>query len=218
MQKDSEQPESAGAVSYTRLLGHGIPAMVFDVESIGLHGDGYAVGYVVIQDGNEVESGMFACPASKANGADSDRLWVYENIPQIAPDSPDPLAVRENFWCRWMEWKAKGALLAADCAWPVEARFLAACVDASPDERRFSGPYPLVEISSVMMAVGQDPMKTHARLESEMPVHNPVADARQSARLLLEAIEVTKREWPNDQAQRLPRQATPSAKKGNELP
>lgn len=204
MQKDSEQSESAGAVSSTRLLGHGIPAMVFDVESIGLHGDGYAVGYVVIQDGKEVESGMFACPASKANGADSDRLWVYENIPQIAPDSPDPLAVRENFWCRWMEWKAKGALLAADCAWPVEARFLAACVDASPDERRFSGPYPLVEISSVMMAVGQDPMKTHARRESEMPVHNPVADARQSARLLLEAIEVTKREWPNDGAQRQP--------------
>ena len=131
MQNDSKQTESAGAVSSTRLLGHGIPAMVFDVESIGLHGDGYAVGYVVIQDGNEVESGMFACPASKANGADSDRLWVYENIPQIAPDSPDPLAVRENFWCRWMEWKAKGALLAADCAWPVEARFLAACVDAA---------------------------------------------------------------------------------------
>lgn len=197
IQIDSEQPESAGAVGSDRLLGHGILAMVFDVESIGLHGDGYAVGYVVIQDGKEVESGMFACPASKANGADSDRLWVYENIPQIAPDSPDPLAVRENFWCRWMEWKAKGALLAADCAWPVEARFLAACVDALPDERRFTGPYPLVEISTWMMAAGQDPMKTHTRLESELPQHNPLADARQSARLLMEAIEVTKRECPN---------------------
>ena len=45
-----KQTESAGAVSSARLLGHGIPAMVFDVESIGLHGDGYAVGYVVIQE------------------------------------------------------------------------------------------------------------------------------------------------------------------------
>lgn len=92
--------------------------------------------------------------------------------------------------------KATGELLAADCAWPVEARFLAACVDALPDERRFAGPYPLMEISTWMMAAGQDPMKTHARLESELPQHNPLADARQSARLLMEAIEVTKREWP----------------------
>jgi len=176
--------------------------MVFDVESIGLHGEGYAVGYVVIVDGNEVEADMFACPGGMAEGVDSDRLWVYENIPALKANSPDAFTVREKFWRRWQEWKAKGALLAADCAWPVEARFLAACVDALPDERRFAGPYPLVEISTWMMAAGQDPMKTHVRLESELPQHNPLADARQSARLLMEAIEVTKSEWPNAEAHR----------------
>jgi hypothetical protein len=49
-----------------------------------------------------------------------------------------------------------------------------------------------------MMAAGQDPMKNHERRGDELPKHNPLADARQSARLLLEAIEVTKRERPND--------------------
>ena len=58
--------------------------MVFDVESIGLHGEGYAVGYVVIVDGKEVEADMFACPGSMAEGVDSDRLWVYGNIPAPA--------------------------------------------------------------------------------------------------------------------------------------
>lgn len=42
--------------------------MVFDVESIGLHGEGFAVGYVVLQDCREVECGMFACDPSKAAG------------------------------------------------------------------------------------------------------------------------------------------------------
>ena len=41
--------------------------------------------------------------------------------------------------------------------------------------------------SSVMLIGRARPVKTHARLESELPVHNPVADARQSARWL-EAI------------------------------
>lgn len=196
---ETQSPHPVGSSAW---LGHGIPAMVFDVESIGLHGEGYAVGYVVIVDGNEVEADMFACPGGMAEGVDSDRLWVYENIPALKANSPDAFTVREKFWRRWQEWKAKGALLAADCAWPVEARFLAACVDALPDERRFAGPYPLVEISTWMMAAGQDPMKTHVRLESELPQHNPLADARQSARLLMEAIEVTKSEWPNAEAHR----------------
>lgn len=167
--------------------------MVLDCESIGLHGETYAVGYVVIQDGNELESGMFACPSGMAEGVESDRQWVCQNIPSLGFNSPDAFTVREKFWRRWLEWKAKGALLAADCAWPVEARFLAACVDALPDDRRFSGPYPLVEISTWMMVSGKDPMKDYPRLESELPKHNPLADARQSARLLSEAIEITKR-------------------------
>lgn len=165
------------------------PIMVFDVESIGLHGEGYAVGYVVIQHGEEVESGMFACPSGIAEGVDPDRSWVESNIPELESNSPDPFTVREKFWRRWVEWKSNGALLAADCAWPVESRFLAACVDELPNERRFAGPYPMIEISSVMMMVGKDPMKDYERRATELPKHNPLADARQSARLLMEAIK-----------------------------
>ena len=39
----------------------------FDVESVGLHGTGFAVGYVVLdKNGNEVESGCFCCPLTSA--------------------------------------------------------------------------------------------------------------------------------------------------------
>ncbi len=176
-------------------LGHETPVMVFDVESVGLHGEGFAVGYVIIKDCQEVESGVFACDPSKASRdtgtAGDDRSWVAENV-KSREESPDTFTVREKFWKRWIAAKEKGAVLAAECAWPVEGRFLNECIDTLPDDRRFSGPYPLIEISSIMLAAGMDPMANYPRLNDEQPAHNPLADARQSARLLMSAISQLK--------------------------
>mgnify|MGYP003529634433 CR=1 len=73
-----------------------------------------------------------------------------------------------------------------ECGWPVEASFLSACIrdDAF---RNWDGPYPMREIASIMLAAGMDPMATYEREESEKPAHEPLADARQSARLLATA-------------------------------
>ncbi len=77
--------------------------------------------------------------------------------------------------------------MAAECLWPVEARFIHDCI--TDDAQRLSAaPYPFHEIASVMLASGMDPMATYNRTPSEMPRHNPLADARQSARLLSEAL------------------------------
>ena len=115
------------------------------------------------------------------------------NIPVLETCSPSLIDVRGKFWQRWVEWRAKGGVLAAECAWPVEARFLSACVDDLPDFRREQVPYPLVDISSVLLAGGVDPLETHPRLANELPVHHPLADARQSARLLVAALSNIRR-------------------------
>ncbi len=73
--------------------------------------------------------------------------------------------------------------MAVECGWPVEARFLAACIDEDPD-RASDGPYPLLEISTMMQAAGMDPMATYKRKPEELPAHDPRGDARLSARLL----------------------------------
>ena len=39
-----------------------------------------------------------------------------------------------------------------------------------------------------MLCAGMDPMATYDRLPAELPRHDPLADARQSARLLVEAL------------------------------
>ena len=163
--------------------------MVFDVESVGLHGEGFAVGYVVVSNaGHELAYARIACPPDAARGSHSSRGWIAANCPPIPADVVTPKAVRDSFWAAWQRWKASGAVLVADCAWPVEARFLAACVDDDPAARTWLGPYPLHDVATARLAAGFDPLATVERLPNELPQHDPLADARQSARLWLEAL------------------------------
>lgn len=176
--------------------------MVFDVESVGLHGEGFAVAYVVIDRlGDEKESGFFRCDPRKAIGTPEGLEWVQANVvpyldaglAQTFSDglgSSVPRAVREHFWHHWQRWNSEGAMLAADCLWPVEARFLADCIADDRHGREWQGPFPFIDVASVRLAAGLDPLGTVERLKMEKPAHNPLADARQSARLLMEALSL----------------------------
>lgn len=157
------------------------PYMVFDVESNGLQGEGFAVGWVVVQDAEEVAHGLAVGHMTVNTPKDA---WVVQNVlPALPyPNCVDPHQVRTVFTSAWTEWMDKGAWLAADVPWPVEARFLLQCNLGK------AGPYPLIDIASVRLAVGLDPLGEESRLPLELPQHNPLADARQSARLLIEAL------------------------------
>lgn len=165
--------------------------IVFDVESVGLHGEGFAVGWVVLDaSGQEIDAGLMHCdPRRAAAGTPGDRGWVEENVKIGSPATHvSAYPLREAWWSWYQALKATGPVeLWADCPWPVEARFLAACVDQWRDARNWEGPYPLLDVGVMLRAAGMDPMATYDRTEAESPAHNPLADARQSARLLLEA-------------------------------
>lgn len=163
--------------------------MVFDVESVGLHGEGFAVGFVVVNGyGVEIQSGLAACPPDRARGTNEDRVWIKDNIPAIPENCDVPFQVRAHFWQQWMDWKQKGVILVTDCGWPVEARFLAQCVD-DDRRRKWEGPYPLHDLASILLAAGKNPTATFDRLPNELPAHNPLNDARQSARILIENLK-----------------------------
>jgi hypothetical protein len=173
--------------------------MVFDCESIGLHGETFAVGYVIIDSsGKELERTCWACYPDEAKGSEDGRRWVKENVPLLERNRTHPKYVRGAFWGSWLIWKSRGAVLCADCAWPVEARFLAACVDDNPTTRQLAGPYPLHDLASLRLAAGFDSMATEDRLPHELPVHNPLADALQSARLLIETLSVLRERRRNE--------------------
>lgn len=164
--------------------------MVFDVESIGLHGEGFAVGYVVIDsEGDMLDQGLYACSLAAAVGTEEGYKWVRKNTPELRETHPSPWKVRAAFWRKWTEWRVQGAALVADCAWPVEARFLLQCIADHPVANEGWGPYPLHELASILLAKGYDPTADYGRLnEMELPKHNPLADAMQSARVLQQAM------------------------------
>lgn len=165
--------------------------LVFDVESIGLHGEGFAVaGGVYIPNGSCQEEFSFACDPDTADGNEAGKKWVGENVPILKITHRNPFHVREAFFLFWENAQKKhpGIVMAAECGWPVEARFVASCIDDHPTMRGWMGPYPLHEIASFMLAIGIDPMEPWAREASELPAHNPLSDSRLSARILFKCI------------------------------
>ncbi len=164
---------------------------IFDVESVGLHGEGFAVaGGVYLDNGSPQTEFCFACPIDEAKGNDEGRKWVKENVPPIFETHRTPKTMRDEFWHQWELAKKQypGIVMASECGWPVEARFLCAVIDDDPKNREWSGPYPMHEISSYVAASGFDPMEKVEREFSETPAHNPLADARLSARMLFDAL------------------------------
>jgi len=166
---------------------------VLDVESIGLYGLGFAVGWVVVDEtGATLEEGYLACPHREAvhSASDpSDLEWVETHVCPHLPDSncEDLPELYDSFWVAWLAWKQEGAVLVADCAYPVETNFLRSCV-LNDMSRKWEGPYPVVDVSSVLLAKGFNPTKEFDRKENELPQHNPLCDARQSARILIETL------------------------------
>ncbi len=165
--------------------------MVIDVESVGLHGEGFAYAAVVIDGAGAVlREECVACPPEAAQGDDAARPWVASHVSTAGADAvATPREVRERFWASWRRWSAEGAALAADSLWPVEARFVAACVDDDPS-RCWDGPYPFHEIASLVAASGRP---ADQRRAGETPEHHPLADARQSARILSAAVAAVNR-------------------------
>lgn len=165
---------------------------VYDVEAIGLHGEAFAVAYVVFQGpGLDIlETSCYACKPTVARGIYEDHLWVMDNVPPDLPiNAADPLGVRNLFWAKIQKWRDAGATFWADHAWPVDTGILhaMAAVD-DPHRRRWQGPCPVHDVNTlVRFVLGRSGPgeKIPGRLDpDELPRHDPRKDALYSSRLL----------------------------------
>ena len=153
---------------------------VFDVETDGLYGDGFAVGAVVLEDGKEVARFSGIAEPEKVKNE-----WVRENvIPHLdgLTEFPTRKDMRNAFWEFWMKHR-DGALCFADFGSPVESGFFRACVTDDPERRMWDGPYPLHEVGTLLLAAGIDPDIDRVEFSGlkNLKKHNPVDDALASA-------------------------------------
>lgn len=189
---------------------------VFDVESQGLYGEGFAVGWVVLDGGRVAEEEFAICNPGVVTGGDQkDIQWLKENVypwllgmdaqfPETGsmtmtdPTTGVPVTIcadhptlREVFWRALERWTVRGAQVWADCPVPVEANFLRSCVAAAPS-RKWKAPYPLYDVTTLSLIAGTGQL---LRLANELPAHHPLMDSRQSAREILAGLEKLGRPW-----------------------
>lgn len=167
--------------------------VVFDVESVGLLGEGFAVGAVVVdRSGLRLEEFEAWAPPVWAKGKDEDQLWVRRYVtPCLSCDSTQVESLREvrrQFWAFWVRWKAAGAILVADCPFPVEAKFILKCLKENTLMQIEDSPYPLLDVNTLVVTRAVGVECDQSRMRDELPAHNPLCDARQSARLWLACL------------------------------
>ena len=162
--------------------------LFIDAETDGLYGSFLTVGLVVTDDaGNMIEKAYYGI--KKENMMISD-VWTRENVFPVLGDyeaCEDEAELLEKVWAFWMKYREE-AYAAADVMYPVESRLFMKCVMNNESERKYLGPFPMLDLSSLLMAAGYDPLIDRAELldedEKQMmenKTHNALNDAEMTA-------------------------------------
>lgn len=151
-----------------------------DAESDGLYGTFISVAMKVIhvRTGEEVD---YAYCGINKDKLDIKEPWVKENVlpflgEYVSYDTERQLL--EAVWSFWMKYVEEAAVV-ADVAFPVEYRLFAKCVEINKIERMYRAPFPLLDLSSMLYAIGIDPDADRLMLLDEKPEgirHNAMFD------------------------------------------
>lgn len=160
---------------------------MFDAESNGLQGDAFAFGAVVMdpESGKVIDSCEGRCPiVGKVDSFVTER--VLPSLSNMSTDCETGLDMRNKFW-DFLQQHKETSNIWTDCQWPVEARFLLACVDDDKGGKRdFCGPFPLYDLSNFV-----DPNMNREKYAGNLITgksvrkHHPVWDSEVSALCLI---------------------------------
>ncbi len=157
--------------------------LVFDVESTSLHGTGFAVGATVIylRTGREIDK----FELMSAEGARDACEWVKNNVcPQLhdMPVCVSDRMLRDAFWEFYSKHRETCDIW-GDCVFPVETNFLSQIANDNLGQREFEMPYPLNDICTIIgTALDRN---ENCGISSSLRKHNPLDDARASARFVI---------------------------------
>lgn len=177
---------------------------VFDVESNGLHGEGFAYGYVVVRTHEDLSEPEILeegeCYSIQGAKDAASVEWVKDNVlpkldkltPYLQEATIDPSSLsneivmttrelREKFYqvyTKWKEYKEDKVEFWSDVNFPVETNFLHAIVKDGEGARDWSMPFPLRDVANfVDLEINR---KEYSKLP-DLKEHNPRDDAKASA-------------------------------------
>lgn len=154
-----------------------------DAETDGLYGPFLSVA-ALVTDGENRELCHFY-GAVFPERAEIRSPWVREHVlPSLGQAElffSGEADLTEAFWRFWLAHR-ETCLCIADVGVPVEARLFSLCVSRDPQTREFLGPYPLLDLSTLLLARGLDPLADRGRLSGlALTPHDPLHDVRMAA-------------------------------------
>ncbi|OUP50171.1 hypothetical protein [Lachnoclostridium sp. An181] len=150
-----------------------------DAETDGLYGRFLTVAMLILnREMKEIERRYLG--VKKENLIVTDKWTKAHVLPVIGgyEEVEDEKQLLEKTWNIWMKY-AEHAYAVADVCYPVECRLFQKCVELNRVERMFHAPYPLVDLSSLLLAKGIDPLKNRKELVhniGEEQTHNAMYD------------------------------------------
>lgn len=165
-----------------------------DAETDGLYGTFISVA-VVVTDANANEIERFYYGINKKNLKVTD-AWTREHVLPILGDyeeCEDETELLEKVWAVWEHYRAD-AYAVADVIYPVEARLFSKCVMNDMERRMFAAPYPLIDLSSLLLAKGIDPNISRDELvgSTDWVEHNAMSDVETSIKIYKKIMEEEK--------------------------
>ena len=160
--------------------------MMIDVETDGLQGEAFAVGYVIfLPNGNTLSEDMRWVKTELTDP------WCKEHIPCMDPAKQLENHQQLRAWFVKRYLKHKPQYVCADHIYPCESNFLAL---VSKEHNQIF--YPLIDTFAVCESI-----KLHTDLipfdsprnDLEVPRHNPLCDARQSVRQYLYYLDLLRK-------------------------
>lgn len=184
MNKISKTPD---ITSKTRILS-------FDLEANNLHGTPFAIGALVVDGHGKVHDSFTArCPIKGEVDP-----WVQTNVLPAIKDMAETHGsyedLREAFWRWYLAAESASDYVLVSNGYPVEYRFLIDCQEANLEERYWQHPFPILDLTSILVARGQESkiyktqIRKRIRQEATFAQHHPFDDAKLAALMAFEAF------------------------------
>ena len=159
--------------------------MFIDAETDGLYGSVLSVASIVCdEEGRQVDSfyGFLDCHSDEIKD-DWVKEHVYPYLKQDGNNSYEYKSEKEMLSAFWSFYRNSGECYCiGDVIYPVEAHLMRRCVEMDLNERIFQGPFPFLDLSSMLYAKGIDPNIERRQLVdcSKYRLHNALDDVRMS--------------------------------------
>jgi hypothetical protein len=182
-------------VAKTPKLTHDTKILSFDLETNNLHGKPFAIGALVIDGHGKVHDTFTGrCPIEGEVDP-----WVKVNVIPVIKDMIETHGsyedMREAFWRWFLAAQEASDYVLVSNGYPVEYRFLIDCQEADLEERYWQHPFPILDLASILIVVGQETgaykneLRKKIRKDASFAQHHPFDDAKMAALIAFEAFK-----------------------------